>query len=70
MAQRLHAAGKNVLVIEKRDHIAGNVYTKNVKGMSVVVMWFMPALFILLSKSILLIILLRTCSKASSKTTG
>ncbi len=35
MAQQLHAAGKNVLVIEKRDHIAGNAYTKNIEGINV-----------------------------------
>jgi len=28
-------AGKSVLVIEKRNHIAGNVYTKNVEGINV-----------------------------------
>ena len=28
-------AGKSILVIEKRNHIAGNVYTKNVEGINV-----------------------------------
>ena len=27
-AQRMREAGKSVLVIEKRNHIAGNVYTE------------------------------------------
>ena len=35
MAQQLHAAGKSVLVIEKRDHIGGNVYTENMEGINV-----------------------------------
>ena len=35
MAQQLHAAGKKVLVIDKRPHIAGNVYTENVEGIHV-----------------------------------
>lgn len=34
-AQKLHEAGKKVLVIDKRDHIAGNVYTKNIEGINV-----------------------------------
>ena len=34
-AQRAKAAGKSVLVIEKRDHIAGNVYSKEVEGILV-----------------------------------
>ena len=34
-AQKLHAAGKTVLVIDKRDHIAGNIYTENVHGINV-----------------------------------
>ena len=28
-------AGKSVLVIDKRDHIAGNVYTENIEGINV-----------------------------------
>ena len=36
MAQQLQAAGKKVLVIDKRPHIAGNVYTENVEGIHVV----------------------------------
>ena len=35
MAQQLHAAGKKVLVIDKRPNIAGNVYTENVEGIHV-----------------------------------
>ena len=27
--------GKSVLVLEKRDHIGGNVYTENVEGINV-----------------------------------
>lgn len=34
-AQKANAAGKKVLVIDKRDHIAGNVYTKTVEGIHV-----------------------------------
>ncbi len=32
IAQRAKEDGKKVLVIDKRDHIAGNVYTENVEG--------------------------------------
>ena len=35
MAQQAKAAGKAVLVIDKRDHIAGNVYTEDVEGIHV-----------------------------------
>ncbi len=34
-AQQAKAAGKSVLVIDKRDHIAGNVYTEKVAGIDV-----------------------------------
>ena len=34
-AQQAKAAGKKVLVIDKRDHIAGNVYTKEIEGINV-----------------------------------
>lgn len=34
-AYRLHQQGKKVLVIDKRDHIAGNCYTKNIDGIEV-----------------------------------
>ena len=34
-AQQAHAAGKSVLVVDKRPHIAGNVYTKRVEGINV-----------------------------------
>ena len=34
-AHEAKAAGKSVLVIDKRPHIAGNVYTKNVEGIHV-----------------------------------
>lgn len=35
IARKLFDAGKNVLVIEKRNHLAGNVYTKNIVGINV-----------------------------------
>ncbi len=34
-AQAAHAAGKSVLVIDKRPHIAGNIYTEAVEGINV-----------------------------------
>ena len=34
-AQQAKAAGKTVLVIDRRDHIAGNVYTKQMEGINV-----------------------------------
>ncbi len=34
-ARQLTDAGKKVLVIDKRDHVAGNVYTKQVEGIHV-----------------------------------
>ena len=34
-AYRLHAAGKRCLVIDKRPHIGGNVYTENIRGINV-----------------------------------
>ena len=34
-AERAKAAGKSVLVIDKRDHIAGNIYTEVVEGINV-----------------------------------
>ena len=34
-AQKAKEAGKRVLVVEKRDHIAGNVYTEDVEGIHV-----------------------------------
>lgn len=34
-ASEMKKAGKNSLVIEKRNHIAGNIYTKEVKGIQV-----------------------------------
>ena len=34
-AQRANAAGKKVLVVEKRPHIAGNVYTEEMEGINV-----------------------------------
>ncbi len=34
-AQQARAAGKRVLVIDRRDHIGGNVYTENVEGINV-----------------------------------
>lgn len=35
VANRLKNEGKKVLVIEKRDHIGGNVYTENIEGINV-----------------------------------
>lgn len=35
VANRLHQSGKKVLVIDKRDHIAGNVYTEIIEGIPV-----------------------------------
>lgn len=34
-AQQVKEKGKSVMVIDRRDHIAGNVYTKNVNGINV-----------------------------------
>lgn len=34
-AQQAKAAGKRVLVVDRRDHVAGNVYTKSVEGIHV-----------------------------------
>lgn len=34
-AQQMKAAGKSVLMVEKRPHIAGNVYTKQIEGIHV-----------------------------------
>lgn len=34
-AQQARACGKTVLVVEKREHIAGNIYTKEVEGIQV-----------------------------------
>ena len=34
-AQRAHEAGKRVLVIDRRDHVGGNVYTETVEGVAV-----------------------------------
>ena len=34
-AQQAKACGKNVLIVEKREHIAGNIYTKEVEGIQV-----------------------------------
>ena len=35
IANRLVEEGKKVLVIEKRNHIAGNVYTEEIEGINV-----------------------------------
>ena len=35
MAEQAEKAGKTALVIDKRDHIAGNIFTENVKGIHV-----------------------------------
>ncbi len=34
-AERARAAGRSVLVIDKRDHIGGNIYTEQVEGINV-----------------------------------
>ena len=34
-AQQAHATGKSVLVIDKRPHIAGNIYTEEIEGINV-----------------------------------
>ena len=34
-AQQATKAGKSCLVIDKRDHIAGNIYTENIEGINV-----------------------------------
>lgn len=34
-AEVLHRNGKKVLVIDKRDHIAGNIYTESIEGIHV-----------------------------------
>ncbi|NBP04362.1 MAG: FAD-dependent oxidoreductase, partial [Proteobacteria bacterium] len=33
-AQQAKEKGKSVMVIDRRDHIAGNVYTKQVNGVT------------------------------------
>lgn len=35
IAQQLHSAGKRVLVVEKKSHIAGNAYTEEIEGIEV-----------------------------------
>lgn len=35
LAERATAAGKRVLVIDKRDHVGGNIYTEEVEGIAV-----------------------------------
>ncbi|MBO5565159.1 MAG: UDP-galactopyranose mutase [Lachnospiraceae bacterium] len=35
MARQMKDAGKKVLVVEKRDHIAGNIYTEQTEGINV-----------------------------------
>lgn len=32
IANRLKASGKSVLLIEKRSHIAGNIFTEKIEG--------------------------------------
>ena len=34
-AQQAKAAGKSVLVIDRRDHIAGNAFTREMEGIQV-----------------------------------
>ncbi|MBQ7196390.1 MAG: NAD(P)-binding protein [Synergistaceae bacterium] len=35
IAQKAKAAGKSVLILEKRGHIAGNIYTEKIEGVNV-----------------------------------
>lgn len=42
-AERAKAAGKRVLVIDQRDHIGGNCFTKQVEGINV--HWYGPHIF-------------------------
>ena len=35
LARELTDAGKKCLVIDRRDHIAGNCYTQNISGINV-----------------------------------
>ncbi len=35
MAERLRAAGKSALVVDKRPHVGGNVYTEKIEGINV-----------------------------------
>ena len=35
VANELKKKGKKCLVIDKRDHIAGNIYTENIEGIRV-----------------------------------
>lgn len=35
LARELHDAGKSVLVLERRDHVGGNIYTRNQEGIEV-----------------------------------
>ena len=44
-AHEMHKQGRKVLVVEKRDHIAGNIYTEKVMGINVHRM--VPIFFIL-----------------------
>ena len=39
-ANLANKAGKKVLVIDKREHIAGNIYTENVEGINMVHIYF------------------------------
>jgi UDP-galactopyranose mutase len=42
-AYEMRKAGKNVLVIERRDHIGGNIHTRKVEGINV--HWYGPHIF-------------------------
>ena len=42
-AHEMTARGKSCLVIDRRDHIAGNIYTRNVHGINMVRISFIPA---------------------------
>ena len=34
-AEQMHKAGKKVIVIDKRNHVAGNIYTEAVEGIQI-----------------------------------
>lgn len=44
LAREAKAAGKSVLVVDKRPHIAGNVYTEDIEGTSTALISFTPSI--------------------------
>lgn len=38
-ARQMKDSGKSVLVIDKREHIAGNIYSKDIEGIQVHDVW-------------------------------